>query len=248
MDVATFSWIGDRGYMEDFYFLIENFNGRKDQLFGGVFDGHGGRAVAKYSALKVPQYVAEYMREQEVNIPAMFKKVYEQISSEREDRTVGCTALSCLIQNNKLFAANAGDSRMIIVSDNQIDQVTIDHDVNNEKEVNRILSFGGSIEGRYAWKGMRGLMPTRSLGDHHFDSIGIIAEPEIFSREIPKSPNTFIIIATDGIWNELGNGAVADLVDGKKTAQKAVEAIMVFVAENRGMLPLDNITLIVIKP
>lgn len=252
MDIAIFSWIGGRGYMEDFHCLVENFNCQEGQIFGGVFDGHGGMGVAKYAAEKVPQYILELMEEQRMSIPDAFKKVYRQVSDEREDLTTGCTALSFLINNKGcMTVANAGDSRMIIVSDGKIDQVTIDHSLSNVGEVERIfplVEWVGELNDNYVWKGDRGLMPTRSLGDHWFDDVGVIAEPEIFSREIPQSSDTFIVAATDGIWSELGNGAVADLIVGKKTAHEAGMAIIKFIKENSQRYRLDNITLIVLKP
>ena len=52
-----------------------------------------------------------------------------------------------------------------------------------------------------------GITMTRSMGDFAAKKIGLISEPEIQSIELTER-DQFIVIATDGIWQQMGSGEV----------------------------------------
>lgn len=64
----------------------------------------------------------------------------------------GCTATACLVRGNELWVANAGDSRTILVKQDSVVQVTIDHKPNEPSEKARILAAGGSIIFYGVWR------------------------------------------------------------------------------------------------
>ncbi|MBT4277773.1 protein serine/threonine phosphatase 2C family protein [Candidatus Falkowbacteria bacterium] len=231
--------------MEDTISLVECFGDRKDWLFGGVFDGHAGDKVAKKAEKNLANAFL-YNLNTSLSVPGAFRQSYKTISEAENFLFSGCTALCFFVNKQDMFIANAGDSRLIIVVDGDIDQITEEHTVNNLKEQKRIESKEGKIEDGYVWKGLDGRVPTRALGDHYFESVGVISEPEIFFRTLPKNKEVFIIAATDGLWDEVDNRAAAKMVKGKKSPKEAGEEIMnSFTAFSTGTL--DNISLIVVK-
>ncbi len=64
----------------------------------------------------------------------------------------GCTATACLVRGHELWIANAGDSRTILVKQDSVVQVTIDHKPNEPNEKARILAAGGSIIFYGVWR------------------------------------------------------------------------------------------------
>ena len=151
----------------------------------------------------------------------------------------GSTCISVFLQKtkiNKMYIANVGDSRAIIIKDpntknednNNIlsyEQLSRDHTASEKDEAERILKHGGEIQQiqneNGEWEGplriyMKddegpGLAMTRSFGDVIGSVLGVIAEPEV-TEYIIKKEDKAIIIASDGLWEYVSNEEVANIV------------------------------------
>ena len=122
----------------------------------------------------------------------------------------GCTANVVLLTPNKIFTANAGDSRAVFCRKGMSVPLSYDHKPENEREIKRISYAGGQIiNGRVNG----GLNLTRSLGDFNYkqnkslryDEQLIICKPDV--TEVDRSPGNdeFIIMGCDGIWERYVN-------------------------------------------
>lgn len=58
----------------------------------------------------------------------------------------GSTAVVALLKDNKIYVANAGDSRCIISKNGEVFEMSIDHKPNNKVESDRITKAGGKVE------------------------------------------------------------------------------------------------------
>lgn len=83
----------------------------------------------------------------------------------------GCTAVLALVVNDKLYVANAGDSRAVLayVDTNgtiSVEQLSVDHSVENENELKRLEALG--LDPKQLIKaGRLGMHEnTRSIGDY----------------------------------------------------------------------------------
>jgi protein phosphatase 1G len=76
----------------------------------------------------------------------------------------GCTAIVSLLVKNKLYVANAGDSRCVISMNGKANDLSKDHKPTDEAELKRILAAGGRVssDGRIN----HGLNLSRSFGDN----------------------------------------------------------------------------------
>ncbi|MEW6610355.1 MAG: PP2C family serine/threonine-protein phosphatase [Patescibacteria group bacterium] len=74
--------------------------------------------------------------------------------------------------------AYVGDSRLLVIGEGGIQQLTTYHRGGEESERLRIQEYGGVIAGQYVVKGEYGFMPTRTLGDAYFRDVGVIPGPE----------------------------------------------------------------------
>merc|ERR1711924_300579 len=56
-----------------------------------------------------------------------------------------------------------------------------------------------------------GLMLTRSMGDQIAHAAGCTHEPEVHSRDLTRD-DSFLVIASDGVWDVLDNDSVCDTI------------------------------------
>lgn len=90
-----------------------------------------------------------------------------------EPRIVGgSTAVLAVIANNQLYIANVGDSRAILVYERTdstlaVQQLSVDHGVENEEELRRLEGLGLSREDLRRAGRLGTQENTRSIGDYY---------------------------------------------------------------------------------
>lgn len=191
----------------------------------GVFDGHGGLEVAKYcedkfrdELIKNPNYknknYEKALEETFLHIDEMLQTpegkkdislIKQKFDKSGDDESfAGCTANVVLITSNKLYVANAGDSRCVVSIKGEAKAMSEDHKPDDEPEKNRILKAGGEV-----WQGRvnGNLNLSRAIGDLEYKANKdlkpeeqlIISKPDVKTLDITKDLE-FIIIGCDGIW------------------------------------------------
>lgn len=185
---------------------------------------------------------------------------YDQGEEEGVDMK-GCTANVVFIKNDKIYVANAGDSRAIaIMSDGRVEELSVDHKPENESETTRITKAGGTIvNGRVEGN----LNLSRGLGDLHYkanknlkaEEQMICAYPDVKVKEL-TSDISYILMGCDGvyeIWSsqEIGtfvlNEAKASTVKLTTIIEKLLDSIISPDYMKTGGAGCDNMTCILIK-
>ena len=196
-------------------------------FFLGIFDGHGdeGHIVAQYAAKAVPERLAEKLNTFSVPqddswiIEAM-KNTFVEVDIEAPPNAMrgGCTASVTLRRGNKIFVANAGDSRTFIVtvsSDNEELHYSSRKDKPNlPDERERISKLGGKIHipeqnpmlsrvivYSTVAREQVGLAMSRSIGDWEWGVVGVTAEPLVDVIDVSKLANAFVLSASDGLFD-----------------------------------------------
>ena len=131
----------------------------------------------------------------------------------------GCTANVLVIQDKKLYFANAGDSRSVICKKGQAIAMSVDHKPSIPAELKRIEKAGGWVsDGRV----LGNLNLSRGIGDSEYkDDKKLKPEEQIISNfpDIKTDNLTddidFIVIACDGIWDCKTNQEVCDFFTDK---------------------------------
>jgi serine/threonine protein phosphatase PrpC len=159
----------------------------------------------------------------------------------------GSTINMVVLIGNKIICANTGDSRSILVNEKKkIYPLSNDHKPEKDSEKERIILNGGRVAracdfgvemGPYrVWlrdDDYPGLAMSRSIGDFCAKTAGVIHDPEIFEVSV-FSNSKFIVIGSDGIWECLTNGEVADLVEPYYLSNDVSSAVLHLVdAANR---------------
>ena len=139
-----FSWgacemQGWRTSMEDAHIAKEVAlpDGRSAMVFG-VFDGHGGKDVAKYAEenyvrvlIDLPEFKAKnYEKALEVS----FLKLDEEVSHQEYAVDEGSTACVVMITPDKIYCSNAGDSRGVLNNNGKACPLSEDHKPDNTIE------------------------------------------------------------------------------------------------------------------
>lgn len=252
----------------------------------GVFDGHGGKEIAIFAErhfveelLRNPKYQAgaidAAMKETFLAIDALLrtpegcKEVYRiqrnlpdsapvDLRAAREGvGTAGCTAVVALIQDGRLYVANAGDSRAVLARSRRAVDMSTDHKPDLPEEAARIRAAGSTIiEGRVNGN----INLSRSLGDLEYKTVpnlsperqAVTAYPDVKTM-ILTPEDDFLVMCCDGIWDILSSQECVDFIYARKEA-KSLKTIAEEVCdrclarsttENEGR-GCDNMTVVIV--
>ncbi|KDQ11486.1 hypothetical protein BOTBODRAFT_35362 [Botryobasidium botryosum FD-172 SS1] len=216
---------GWRITMEDAHTTVPRVSEEDTNGFFAVFDGHGGPAVARYAGTNVftrlmgeEAYAAQQYRE-------ALKRAFIGIDEDLRKNpafihdTSGCTAVAALLTDDKIYVANAGDSRSVLCVAGSAEPLSFDHKPANKLENERIVAAGGYVEyGRVNGN----LALSRALGDFDYkkdpkaqpEKQIVTADPEI-TEHIINEEDEFLVLACDGIWDCLSSQQVCNFVRRK---------------------------------
>ncbi|RDD41057.1 putative protein phosphatase 2C T23F11.1 [Trichoplax sp. H2] len=260
--VASSCMQGWRVHMEDAHTIDLNLNGGQDVFFG-VYDGHGGARVAKYAESHVHKVIVKQPEFGRGNVTEAIKKGFLEVDElmQRDDNFTdevsGTTAVTVLIKDKKLYCGNVGDSRAIACVDGKLVPLSFDHKPNNEGESRRIIAAGGWIE----FNRVNGsLALSRALGDFSFKGNKtknakeqmVTAFPDVIDHDVTNKYE-FIVLACDGIWDVLSSEEVLDFVRHRISEQKPLQQICEELLSRclapdcfMGGLGCDNMTVIIV--
>jgi protein phosphatase 1L len=219
--------------MEDRHCAVAGVGGVASASLFGVFDGHGGAAAAAFAAARLagalgaePAFPAQPEAALEHAFEACDASFLRAARGARPPLDDGTTAVAALVLwGKKLYVANAGDSRALLVHRNgRAEALSDDHKPNRPDEAARIRALGGAVVFHGVWRVAGVLAVSRALGDRSLKPF-VVARPDV--RAWTLGPNDrFLVLATDGIFDVLGNREVGELVCAAAGAQAAADALV----------------------
>ncbi|UNI20816.1 Protein-serine/threonine phosphatase [Purpureocillium takamizusanense] len=231
--------------------------------FFGVFDGHGGDKVALFAGENIHKIIAkqdsfktgDYSRGLQDGFLATDRAILNDPKYEEE--VSGCTACVSLIAGNKLYVANAGDSRGVLGIKGRAKPMSQDHKPQLEAEKNRITAAGGFVDfGRVNGN----LALSRAIGDFEFKKSAdlspenqiVTAFPDVDSHDLTEE-DEFLVLACDGIWDCQSSQAVVEFVRRGIAAKQDLDKICENMMDNclasnseTGGVGCDNMTMVII--
>jgi serine/threonine protein phosphatase PrpC len=242
-----------RDAMEDFYKINDKFMGDTTKGFFSLYDGHGGTECVKYAKDRMPEVFAKFLVQTNNNVEKAlifsFQKIDDELKLLSESQNAGTTATivyvhrenDVILGNRKvLYCANVGDSRCIIMSDNDCKKLSYDHKCSDKEEVSRIKKSGGVVFNERVY-GQLAL--SRALGDHSMKKLGVISTPCIH-RHVVAEKDKFVVICSDGVWDVLNEEDIFYYALNTKNADELSNVIVKKALEKGSM---DNISCISIK-
>ncbi|KAL2687133.1 Protein phosphatase type 2C 3 [[Neocosmospora] mangrovei] len=231
--------------------------------FFGVFDGHGGDKVALFAGANIHNIIFKQDKFKSGDYAQGLKDGF--LATDRailndpkyEEEVSGCTACVSLIAGNKLYLANAGDSRGVLGIKGRAKPLSQDHKPQLENEKNRITAAGGFVDfGRVNGN----LALSRAIGDFEFKKSAelspenqiVTAYPDVEQHDLTDE-DEFLVIACDGIWDCQSSQAVVEFVRRGIAAKQDLDKICENMMDNclasnseTGGVGCDNMTMSII--
>ncbi|KAK1836299.1 phosphatase 2C-domain-containing protein [Podospora conica] len=231
--------------------------------FFGVFDGHGGDKVALFAGDNIHNIIAKQDTFKTGNYEQALKDGF--LATDRailndpkyEDEVSGCTACVGLISEDKIYIANAGDSRGVLGVKGRAKPLSFDHKPQNEGEKARITAAGGFVDfGRVNGN----LALSRAIGDFEFKKSAdlapeqqiVTAYPDVVVHDLADD-DEFLVLACDGIWDCQSSQAVVEFVRRGIAAKQELEKICENMMDNclasnseTGGVGCDNMTMMIV--
>lgn len=197
----------------------------------GLFDGHGrqGHIVASHILHELPERLAQKLNAIEnmsdESIVRALNETFVEVDIYAPPNFLfgGSTGSVTLRIGSKLYIANTGDSQTILYSLNttnsRIREATVTYMTRKDKaiipeEYARITGLGGNVHINphnnnsvvvvysVAQRDTIMLGMSRSIGDWEWKPAGVIAEPLIGIVDLKEQPNSFLMAASDGVWEK----------------------------------------------
>ena len=185
-----------------------------------VADGMGGHKAGDYASRFMVENLVVYLNHRQ-NGPC--------VTQLKEG--MGCTLVAAVIEEGILYAANVGDSRLYLIHDGAIRQITRDHSY-----VEEMVAMGMMQRGSADYNRKKNII-TRAAG------IKPDIEPDFFEEELEQGD--YILLCSDGLSNMVDNDTMCSIVLSEGTLkEKAVRLIAE--ANKRG--GTDNIAVVLVKP
>ncbi len=224
---------------QDYYFTSEEPVGILPNLFI-IADGMGGHRAGDFASRQVVETmsaVAEETKEGEVEdvLRNCVERANEALcaysATHEEVRGMGSTVVAAVLTDRTLHIANVGDSRLYLVGDDGIRQLTTDHSLVHE------MLMRGEIDEETARVHPKRNIITRALGTADF------VEVDLFTEELKKGEK--ILMCTDGLTNMVENDEIRSVLTGTDDLTENTERLIELANEHGGR---DNITVIAIDP
>lgn len=214
--------------MEDFH--VAKFTEMKGHELGlfAIYDGHLGDSVPAYLQKHLFSNILndeEFWSDPNRTISKAYERTDEAILSHNPDLgRGGSTAVTAiLINGEKLWVGNVGDSRAVLSRAGQAIQMSVDHEPNTER---------GSIENRGGFvSNMPGDVPrvngqlavSRAFGDKSLKS-HLRSDPDVKHADISFDTD-LLILASDGLWKVMENQEAVDIARKYRDPQRAARQL-----------------------
>jgi serine/threonine protein phosphatase PrpC len=178
----------------------------KNASLFGVFDGHGGEDCAIYATVHLPHCLIDTQTENTSKVlTEALKELDKQISAKAKYDHIagGSTSVVALIRDEIIDIAWIGDSAIGALTDDKVLTLTTPHNLDDPKEVERVIAAGGMIMNVFGEDRVNGVLNiTRALGDSQAKPM-ISSEPSDSRFDIKESGYYMIFLASDGVWDVL---------------------------------------------
>lgn len=236
MIVCALTDIGlNREENEDFYCADA---GKGLFLIADGMGGHAGGEVASATAVKVVR--DHYIPVNQNNYEAVFNdliilandEIYDLSRVKKHLKGMGTTFIALAVneEEKKIFIAHVGDSRVYLVRDKILQQLTEDQNLAGE------LLRDGQITEEEAMAHPGQNMLTNALGINEDFDIDFLSYDFL--------PNDILLMCTDGLVGLVKSDEIEKTINSNKDISKAGKRLLNLALERGGN---DNITMILIK-
>lgn len=224
---------------QDYMFASDTAVGKLPNLFI-VADGMGGHKAGEYASKTAVDTIVEHIGNDDSGLAVAAikkaigeanKRVLKESIIDIEKEGMGTTIVAATIKGDKLIAANVGDSRLYIINESSITQVTTDHSLVEE------MIRSGRI--------------ARSEARNHPDknkitrAVGVFPKVDVDFFETKVAPGDTVLLCTDGLTNMIEDEEIKKIILGQRDIVEKTQTLIEVANKNGGT---DNITALLIEP
>ncbi len=231
---------GGRNYNEDRI----AYSYSRDALLMVIADGMGGHShgeVAAQLTVKLVTDAFQHYAHPKLRDPADFlhhalHRAHEAINNYSQEHNFveppHTTCVACIVQDDTVWWAHVGDSRLYLFSESALITRTHDHSA-----VQQLLDEGKITESD---------MSEHPERNKVYNCLGGYLVPEVeLSRPMPLSKQDIIMMCTDGLWGQVTTEQISTTLSRLPLA-RAIEFLMDH-AELRGGRHGDNLSVIALR-
>lgn len=205
-----------------------------------VADGMGGHKAGDYASRCAIETIVDYVESSLDNgVIAVLEKairranyvVRQQAMSDEAYNGMGTTIVAATIEDNKMCVANVGDSRLYVVGDREIRQITRDHSL-----VEEMVRMGG-LKREQARSHPKKNIITRAIGAE--DELNV----DFF--KVTLEPGDIVLMCSDGLTNMIEDEEIRMILQGQRDLASKAEGLVNAANNNGGK---DNIAVVLIDP
>lgn len=157
--------------------------------------------------------------------------VYDRANAEPAFAGMGTTFVGAVICGGVMYVVNVGDSRLYLITDSEVKQVTRDHSY-----VQYLVDMG-MMTSEEAESSSRKNIITRAVGTEE------TVLPDTFT--VPLTGVSYVLLCSDGLSNMVDKSEIHRIVTGEGEIFEKTEKLICRANENGGK---DNITAVLVKP
>lgn len=226
-------------------------SGNEDNFFAeadarrGVFivaDGMGGHAAGEVASEMAVQIISRHLLglssvlepeaadRVELALHEANRGIHERMLAEADKRGMGTTASVLMLSDNRYLIGQVGDSRIYLLRNGTLQQLTKDHSYVQEQVDAGLLTPEQARHHPY------GNVITRSVG------ASVDVAVDIFEGEM--FPGDIFLVASDGLTGMVDDRRLQQLLLARSGPGRIVDAC---IAEANGRGGVDNITAIIVQ-
>ncbi len=224
---------------QDYVYTSEMPIGHLPNLFL-VADGMGGHNAGDYASRYTIETIVDEAGRIEDESPVFILEkaikcanvlIRKKAEEEPELNGMGTTVVAATIQGDKLCVANVGDSRLYIINNREIKQITRDHSL-----VEEMVRMGGL---------------KRELARTHPDkniitrAIGAMDDVDVDFFELTLGKDDVILMCSDGLSNMIEDEEIRMIMQGQRDIVEKAESLIKAANNNGGK---DNIAVVIVEP
>ena len=224
---------------QDYMFTSETEVGNLPNLFL-VADGMGGHAAGDYASRFTVERIVEYIGQAQQSEPVTLlseaiayanRLLLSEAEADEKKAGMGTTIVAATLCGEKLYTANVGDSRLYVVNQSKIVQITRDHSL--VEEMVRL----GEMDKEDAREHPDKNIITRAIG------VGTSVSADFFEAEVTRDDT--ILMCSDGLTNMIDDAEIKRIILGQRDIVEEAEKLVETANLNGGK---DNITVVLIEP
>ena len=206
-----------------------------------VADGMGGHKAGDYASMHTVDRFVEVIRElgeehgvqDAINeaVTAANAYIYQRSRENSNLSGMGTTLVLASCIGNEAIVANIGDSRLYLVNDDAMTQITRDHSL-----VEEMVTLGG-IDREMARNHPDKNIITRAVG------VKEKVAADFFEVDLTKGDK--LLLCSDGLTNMLRDEEIYQIIQNNKELEQAPKALVDAANENGGR---DNIAVVLVEP